>query len=79
MVALTLQVALWKSENLQSLEQEVKWSLDVVVDVIVINAHLHEVLIWVSDYEVLEPSREELHDCSLGLLLVQLIILEQLF
>jgi len=37
MVASTVEIALWKSEDLQSGEQEVEWTLHVAHDIIVID------------------------------------------
>ena len=58
-MALSVEVPFWKTENLQSVEQELLWLLDVVVDVVIIDFVLNEVLIWVSDLEVDQPLCEE--------------------
>lgn len=80
MVALSINVSLWKAEDLQCLDQEIKWLLDVVDNVIIINSHLNEVVIGISNGEVTEPLGEVVCDDALfGLLLVLLLVLHQVF
>ena len=78
MVALSIDVSLWKSEDLQCLDQEIKWLLDILDNVIIINSHLNEVVIRISDGKVTQPLGEVVSDHTLlGLFLVLLLVLDK--